>query len=94
MKKVPLSPLRDYVVCVREEKKELKTSSGILLAPSVKDEDTTLRVVAAGRGVSEVKVGDRVVAKTYAGTEARLEFGGTEYQVIREEDIIAIVEEK
>lgn len=90
-KTVPITPLRDYVVCVREEKKELKTGSGILLAASVKDEDTTLKVVAVGKTVGEVKVGDRVIAKNYASTDAKLEFGGDDYQLIREEDIIAVV---
>lgn len=88
---VPVTPLRDYVVCVREEKKELKTKSGILLAPTVSDEDSTLKVVAVGKGVAEVKVGDRVIARNYATTEAKLEFGGEQYQLIKEEDILAVV---
>lgn len=88
---VPITPLRDYVVAVREEKKELKTSSGILLAPTVKDEDTTLKVVAVGKDVAQVKTGDRIIAKSYSGTDAKLEFGGEQYQLIKEEDIIATV---
>lgn len=90
-KTVPITPLRDYVVAVREEKKELKTSSGILLAPTVKDEDTTLKVVAVGKDVVQVKSGDRIIAKNYSETNAKLEFGGDDYQLIREEDIIATV---
>ena len=90
-KDVPITPLRDYVVAIREEKKELKTSSGILLAPTVKDEDSTLKVVAVGKDVAQVKVGDRIIAKSYSGTDAKLEFGGEQYQLIREEDIIAVV---
>ena len=88
---VPITPLRDYVVAVREEKKDLKTDSGILLASTVKDEDTTLRVVAVGKSVAQVKVGDRIIAKSYSETTAKLEFGGEQYQLIREEDIIATV---
>lgn len=88
---VPISPLRDYVVCVHMEKKELKTKSGILIAVSVADEDTTLKVVAAGKDVRQLKVGDRVVAKNYATTEAKLEFGGEQYLLIKEEDILATV---
>lgn len=91
MAKVPITPLRDFVVCVREEKKELKTNSGILLAPTVKDEDTTLKVVAVGKDVKQLKEGDRVIAKSYSGTDAKLEFGGEQYQLIKEEDIIAVV---
>lgn len=88
---VPISPLRDYVVCVREEKKELKTKSGILLAPTVSDEDNTLNVVAVGKDVHGVKTGDKVIAKSYSQTEAKLEFGGEQYLLIKEEDIIATV---
>ena len=88
---VPITPLRDYVVCIREEKKELKTKSGILLAPTVSDEDTSLKVVAVGKDVKQVKTGDRVLAKSYSQTEAKLEFGGEQYQLIKEEDIVAVV---
>jgi len=88
---VPISPLRDYVVCVREEKKELKTKSGILLASTVSDEDNTLNVVAVGKDVKQVKTGDKVIAKSYSQTEAKLEFGGEQYLLIKEEDIIATV---
>lgn len=91
MANVPITPLRDFVVCIREEKKELKTSSGILLAPTVKDEDSTLKVVAVGKDVKQVKVGDRIIAKSYAETTAKLEFGGEQYQLLKEEDIIATV---
>lgn len=88
---VPITPLRDYVVAVREEKKELKTNSGILLAPTVKDEDSTLKIVATGKDVQQVKEGDRVIVRNYAGTEAKLEYGGEQYQLIKEEDILAVV---
>lgn len=90
-KTVPITPLRDYVVAIREEKKELKTNSGILLAPTVQDEDTTLKIVAVGKDVKQVKTDDRVIAKSYSETTAKLEFGGDQYQLIREEDIIAVV---
>lgn len=88
---VPINPLRDYVVCVREEKKELKTKSGLLIAPTVSDEDTTLKVVAVGKDVQQLNVGDRVIARNYAQTEAKLEFGGEQYQLIKEEDVLATV---
>lgn len=91
MKSTPITPLRDYVVCVRVEKKELKTKSGILIALSVSDEDSSLRVVAVGKDVKQLKVDDRVIAKNYAQTEAKLEFGGEQYLLIREEDILAVV---
>lgn len=88
---VPIKPLRDFVVCVQEEKKELKTKSGLLIASTVSDEDTTLKVVAVGKDVQQIKEGDRVVVKSYASTDAKLEFGGEKYQLIKEEDILATV---
>lgn len=88
---VPITPLRDFVVCVREEKKDLKTKSGILIAPTVSDEDSSLRVVAVGKDVKQVKLGDKVIIKSYSGTDAKLEFGGEQYQLVKEEDIIATV---
>ena len=88
---VPINPLRDFVVCVREEKKELKTKSGLLIAATVSDEDTTLKVVAIGKDVKQVKVGDRVIAKSYSETQAKLEFGGDQYLLVKEEDILATV---
>lgn len=88
---VPITPLRDFVVCVREEKKELKTKSGILIASTVSDEDSSLKVVAVGKNAQQVKVGDKVIIKSYSGTDAKLEFGGEQYQLVKEEDIIATV---
>lgn len=88
---VPITPLRDYVVAVKEKKAELKTKSGLLLAPAVSDEDTSLRVVAVGKDVQQIKEGDRIIVKSYSETTAKLEFGGDQYQIIKEEDVLATV---
>ena len=88
---VPITPLRDYVVAVKEKKPELKTKSGLLIAPTVSDEDTTLKVVAVGNDVREIKVGSRIIVKTYSETQAKLEFGGDQYQIIKEDDVLATV---
>ena len=86
-----INPLRDVVVAIKE-KSELKTESGLLLAPTVKDEDTSLRVVAVGKLVKEVKVGDRIVTKHASATSAKVEFGGEDYLLLEEEDVIGIVQ--
>lgn len=88
---VPITPLRDYIVAVKEKKAELKTKSGLLIAPTVSDEDTTLKVVAVGKGVQEITVGDRIIVKSYSETTAKLEFGGDQYHIIKEEDVLATV---
>jgi co-chaperonin GroES (HSP10) len=91
--KVPITPLRDYVVAVKEKKTELKTKSGLLIAPSVSDEDNSMKVVAVGDMVRQIKVNDRIIVKSYSDTQAKLEFGGDQYHLIREEDVIATVKE-
>lgn len=88
---VPITPLRDYVVAVKEKKTELKTKSGLLIAPTVSDEDTTLKVVAVGKGVQQIAVGDRIIVKSYSETTAKLEFAGDQYQIIKEDDVLATV---
>ena len=88
---VPITPLRDYVVAIKEKKTELKTKSGLLIAPTVSDEDTTLKVVAVGTSVQQIEVGDRIIVKSYSETAAKLEFGGDQYQIIKEDDVLATV---
>jgi co-chaperonin GroES (HSP10) len=88
---VPITPLRNYLVAVKEKKTELKTKSGLLIAPTVSDEDTTLKVVAVGQNVQQVKIGDRIIVKSYSETSAKLEFGGDQYQIVNEEDVLATV---
>jgi co-chaperonin GroES (HSP10) len=91
MSSVPITPLRDYIVAVKQKKNELKTKSGILLAASVNDEDSSMTVVAVGNLVREVKVKDQIIVKSYSDTQVKLEFGGDQYHLIREEDVIARV---
>ena len=47
-------------------------------------------VYAIGKGVESVKVGDRVITAKYSGTEVKID--GTEYSIVRQSDILAIVE--
>ena len=92
-----VKPLADRVVIKMEEAEET-TKSGIVLAGSAKEKPQFARVVAVGPGGlvdgNEVKmylnVGDRVIASKYAGTEVKLE--GVEYTILRQGDILAIVE--
>jgi chaperonin GroES len=84
----PLQPLADYVVTVAEEAKN-KTSSGIFLPDNAAEKPKTAKVVAVGSDVKNVKVGDRVVYKTYSTTEVKVD--GDEYILVKEEDILAIV---
>ena len=89
-------PLYNNVVLEKEEI-ENKTSSGIILNASDKDQPSIAKVVAIGEGKLvddklvplQVKVNDRVVYKEYSAT--KIEYQEKEYLIISEENILAVV---
>ena len=92
-----LKPLGDRVVIKVKEEQE-KTASGIVLPGTAKEKPQEAKVVAVGSGEVvdgkkielEVKVGDTVIYSKYSGTEVKVE--GEEYLIVRQSDILAIVE--
>lgn len=84
----PIKPLADRVALVREEA-ATKTTSGLYLPDNAKEKPVVAKVVAAGPDVKGVKVGDKVVYKEYSTTELKID--GTEYLLVKEEDILAKV---
>lgn len=82
----PITPLADRVVATREAA-ETKTSSGLYLPEAAKEKPVAATVQAVGPGVKDVKKGDRIVYKEYSVTE--LTVNGTEYLIVKEEDILA-----
>ena len=93
-----LRPLGDRIVIELVESEE-KTASGIVLPDSAKEKPQEGKVIAVGTGrvlesgervALEVTVGDRIIFSKYAGTEVKFE--GTEYLLLRENDILAVVE--
>ena len=92
-----LKPLADRVVVKLVEAEET-TKSGILLAGSAKEKPQVAEVVAVGPGglvdgkevTMTVKVGDKVITSKYSGTEVKCD--GIEYNIVRQNDILAIVE--
>ncbi len=93
-----LKPLGDRIVIEQVETEE-KTASGIVLPDTAKEKPQEGRVVAVGTGrilesgervALEVKEGDKVIFSKYAGTELKLD--GKEYLILRENDVLAIVE--
>ena len=87
-----LNPLADRVVVKMVELEET-TKSGIILTASAKEKTQVAEVLAVGPGARipmSVKIGDKVVTSEYCGTKIKLE--GTEYVIISESDILAIVE--
>jgi chaperonin GroES len=95
---IKLQPLGDRVVVEREES-ETVTSGGILLPDTAKDKPTRGKIVSVGDGrlqksgqrvPLQVKVGDRVLFSAYAGDSFKL--GDRELLLMREEDILAVIE--
>lgn len=92
-----LKPLSDRVVIKMTEAEET-TKSGIILAGSAKEKPQVADVVAVGPGgvvdgkeiVMQVKVGDKVITSKYSGTEVKID--GEELIVVRQNDILAVVE--
>ena len=93
-----LVPLGDKVV-LKQLLAEETTKSGIVLPGQAKEKPQQAEVVAVGPGgvvdgkevTMQVKVGDKVIYSKYAGTDVKL--GDEEYIVVKQNDIVAIVEE-
>ncbi|MDO4804192.1 MAG: co-chaperone GroES [Lachnospiraceae bacterium] len=93
-----LVPLSDRVVLKQKEAEE-KTASGIILSGQAKEKPQQAEVIAVGPGgivdgekvEMNVKVGQSVIYSKYAGTDVKL--GEEEYTIVRQSDILAVVEE-
>lgn len=85
---VNIKPLADYVVA-QQEKAESKTASGLYLPSQAQEKPKVAKVIAVGKDVKEVKVGDRVVYGGYSNTE--IKHDGVDYILIKEENIFATV---
>ena len=88
-----IKPLLDRVLIKMVESEET-TKSGIILSSGSKEKPQIAEVVAVGPGTEDikmnVKVGDKVIINKYSGTEVKFE--GAEYTIVKQEDILAIVE--
>jgi len=92
-----LNPLADRVIVKLVEAEET-TKGGIILTAAAKEKPEIAEVLAVGPGgmvdgkeiKMEVKAGDKVIAGKFTGTRVKLE--GEEYTIVRQDDILAIVE--
>jgi chaperonin GroES len=93
-----LRPLQDRVIVKRVAEEE-KTKGGIIIPDTAKEKPIEGKVLAVGNGKVmedgrvrklDVKAGDRILFTKYAGTEVKLD--GEEHLIIREEDILGVVE--
>jgi chaperonin GroES len=93
-----IRPLHDRVLVKRSEQEE-KTASGIIIPGTAQEKPMEGEVVAVGTGARdesgkihplEVKKGDRILFAKWGGTEIKLD--GHEYLIMKESDILAIVD--
>ena len=97
---IKIRPLHDRVIVKREED-ERKSPGGIVIPDTATEKPMKGRVLAVGKGkILEsgeirplyVKIGDKVLFGKYSGTEVKMD--GDDVLVMREEDIMAIIENK
>jgi chaperonin GroES len=95
-----IRPLHDRVIVKREEE-ERKSAGGIVIPDTATEKPIFGKVVAVGKGKIlengeirpvDLKVGDRILFGKYSGTEVKMD--GDELVVMREEDVMAVIEGK
>jgi chaperonin GroES len=95
-----IRPLQDRVIVKRLEEEE-KTKGGIIIPDTAKEKPQEGKVIAVGKGKMtedgkliplDVKAGDRILFGKYSGSEVKIE--GEEHLIMREEDILGVIEGK
>ena len=98
MAKPKIKPLNDKILVKRTEAEEV-TKGGIVLPDSAKEKPKEGTVLALGdgkllddgqRALFQVKVGDRILFTSYAGTDIKID--GEEYMILGEDDILAVID--
>jgi chaperonin GroES len=84
----PIQPLADYVLAQQEEA-ATKTASGLYLPDKATEKPKIAKVLAVGKDVKQVKVGDRIIYKSYSTTD--IKHGSEDFLLVKEEDVLATV---
>ena len=93
-----IRPLHDRIIVKRMEEQEVK-KGGIIIPDSAKEKPQEGKVIAVGNGKVaddgkkiplDVKAGDKILFGKYSGSEVKVE--DEEYLIMREEDVLAIIE--
>ncbi|NIN00363.1 MAG: co-chaperone GroES [candidate division Zixibacteria bacterium] len=93
-----IRPLQDRILVKRVEE-EKKSHDGIIIPDTAKEKPMEGKVIAAGKGKVlekgkvrplDVKKGDRILFSKYAGIEVKI--GGEEHLIIREDDVLGVIE--
>ena len=94
-----IRPLHDRVIVRRLDTAQTTTAGGIIIPDSAKEKPQEGEVIAVGKGKvlengsrldPDVKAGDRVLFGKYTGTEVKLD--GEEFLIMREEEILGVIE--
>jgi chaperonin GroES len=94
-----IKPIKDNIVVKRLEENADKKVGSIIIPDTAKEKPLTAEVIAVGSGRTlkdgkkvplEVKVGDRVLVGKYSGSEVKLD--GKEYLILREDEVLGVVE--
>ncbi len=94
-----IRPLHDRVIVQRIAAEESTSAGGIIIPDTAKEKPQEGNVVAVGPGkldkagnriTPDLKEGDKVLFGKYAGTEIKID--GTEYLIMREDDILGVIE--
>jgi chaperonin GroES len=93
-----IKPLNDRILVKRLEAED-KTKGGIIIPDTAKEKPNQGRVIAVGEGAKDkdgkrlpiqVKIGEKILFSSYAGTELKLE--DEEYVILREDDVYGVIE--
>jgi chaperonin GroES len=94
-----LRPLYDRIVVKRKDSNKEQVRGGIIIPDTAKEKPQEAEVIAVGEGKFsedgkrmklDVKKGDTVLIGKYSGTEIKID--DTEYTILREDEVLAIVE--
>ena len=93
-----IRPLQDRVIVKRIAEEE-KTKGGIIIPDTAKEKPQEGKIIAVGKGKTnddgkliplDIKVGDKILFGKYSGSEIKL--NGEEHLIMREEDILGVIE--
>jgi chaperonin GroES len=93
-----LRPLQDRLIVERIDEEEM-SAGGIIIPDSAKEKPQEGKIVAVGKGKTgddgklvklDVKKGDRILFGKYSGSEVKLD--GSEYLIMREDDVLGVIE--
>ncbi len=83
-----LKPLGHKVVVERTQAVD-KTAGGIVIPDTAKEKPEQGKVVAVGKDVEEIKMGDVIIFGNFAATEVKVD--GKEYLIVREKEVLAVI---